>query len=148
MYSFATSGAGGLGMTAAEFWASTPREFAARRKVFEQGREFDLRLYAGLQATLHNAHFRTERSQPVFTPEMFLPNYAPEPRHAARPGSADESWRTFKRQAQRAGRSPAERARLEANAREFADRQRRASAAQARGATGREVVLIMEGTVN
>lgn len=141
MYAFATSSPHGLGMTAAEFWSSTPREFAARRKVFEQAREFAARLYAGIQSTLHNAHFRGERT-PAFTPDMFLPGYrsndAPK---------QDESWRTFKAQAMglQNKRTPAERAALQANAAEFAQRQSRAAAAQARGASGAEVIAIMEG---
>lgn len=140
MYSFATSPVHGLGMTGAEFWASTPREFASRRKVFEQARDFELRLYAGLQATLHNAHFRTERSQPVYTAEMFLPGY----RDRAKP---DESWRTFRAVAQglHRKRTPEERAALAANAVEFERRQSRAAAAQASGAGRDEVIRIMEG---
>jgi hypothetical protein len=139
MYAFATSSAHGLGMTAAEFWASTPREFAAKRKVFEQAREFPARLYAGIQSTLHNAHFRHERSQPAFTPEMFLPGY----RSVDAPRQ-DESWRTFKAQAMGHKRTPSERAALQANAAEFAHRQSRAAAAQASGASGAEVIRIME----
>jgi hypothetical protein len=42
-------------------------------------------------------------------------------------------------------RTPAERARLAANAHEFSERQSRAAAAQASGASGAEVIAIMEG---
>lgn len=40
-----------------EFWASTPRELQAHSKVAEQEREFISRIYAGLQSTLHQAHW-------------------------------------------------------------------------------------------
>lgn len=140
MYAFATAPYHGLGMTPAEFWAATPREFAARRKVFVEAREHAASMYAAIQATLHNAHFRTERSQPVFTAEMFLPGYQAKQR--AKP---DESWRTFKAMAEGARRTPEERARLAELQREFGERQSRAAAAQASGA-GRDVVIaIMEG---
>jgi hypothetical protein len=143
MYAFATTPVHGLGMTGPEFWSSTPREFAARRKVFEQSREYSASLYAGLQATLHNAHFRTERSQPVFTAEMFLPGY-----RAASRSKPDESWRTFKALAEGRERkkTPEERAALETLTRDFEMRQSRAAAAKANGAGRAEVIAIMEGS--
>lgn len=37
-------------------------------------------LYAGLQATLHNAHFRSREHHPeAFTADMFLPGAKPKP---------------------------------------------------------------------
>jgi hypothetical protein len=138
MYSFATQPVQGLGMTGPEFWAATPREFAARRKVWEQAREHTMHLYAGMQATLHNAHFRTERSQPVFTAEMFLPGYeAPK---------EDRSWQRFRDMAEIQRKPTAEeRAMLDTNAREFSERQSRAAAAKAQGADRELVMAIMEG---
>lgn len=143
MYAFATTPVHGLGMTGPEFWSSTPREFAARRRVFDQQREYSMSLYAGLQATLHNAHFRTERSQPVFTAEMFLPGYQERKRN-----QPDQSWRTFKSLGQgiQRKRTPEERAQLQQLARDFELRQSRAAAAKANGAGRAEVIAIMEGS--
>lgn len=49
----------------------TPRELEAHSKVAEQQRELTSGLYAGLQATLHNAHFKWPDKK-GFTPAMFL----------------------------------------------------------------------------
>jgi hypothetical protein len=130
-------------MTPAEFWATTPRELEARTKVFERGREFVGTLYAGLQATLHNAHFRTKEGQAVFTTDMFMPGYK-GPLASDKP---DQSWRAFKRTAKaiHIQRTPEERAKLLQVARDFDRRSSRARAATAAGAGRDEILRIMEG---
>lgn len=49
----------GLGLSADDFWASTPRELAALRAVWLQGIERTQYMHASIQATLYNAHFDT-----------------------------------------------------------------------------------------
>ncbi len=54
----------------------TAREFQALKKQWAGARSHLDSLYAGIQATLHNAHFRSREHHPEpWTPEMFLPGY-------------------------------------------------------------------------
>ena len=93
-------------------------------------------MYAGLQSTLHNAHFK----QPFggFKPAMWLPGWvdpAPDAKqariismaHISRPATPDET------------------AMIDEQNRIFQDRARRAHEAQARGAEKSEVQAIMNG---
>jgi hypothetical protein len=75
MEAFATNRVYGLGLTAGEFWRSTPRELAAHARLADERRNFEQSMYAGLQATLHNAHFLREKGQAPFSPAMFMPDY-------------------------------------------------------------------------
>jgi hypothetical protein len=61
----------GLGIEPSDFWAMTPRELEAHSKVADQQRELISGFYAGLQATLHNAHFKWPDKK-GYTPKMFL----------------------------------------------------------------------------
>ena len=58
----------------------TPREFQAHSKVMDRAREFALGMVAGVQATLHNAHFRHKSADPVFRAEQFMPGYREPPK--------------------------------------------------------------------
>ena len=78
MLAFATNRVYGLGLTPEEFWCSTPREFAAHARLADERRNFEQSMYAGLQATLHNAHFVRDKGQPPFSPAMFMPDYRPK----------------------------------------------------------------------
>ena len=117
-------------------WGLTPREYGALKDQWEDSRQFQQALYAGLQATLHNAHFK----QPTggFRAAQFMPGYVepkPDPQqqkvisiaHATRPQTDDE------------------RQSIEEQNRVFADRARRAHEAQSRGASREEVPGIMGG---
>jgi len=86
MWAFATNRVHGLGLTGAEFWAMTPRELAAHSGVMERARDFMLAIHASLQATLHNAHFRHKKEDPVFTRDMFMPGYE-------QPKTSEPAWK-------------------------------------------------------
>ena len=58
----------------------TPREFKAHANVMDRAREFLLSTVAGVQATLHNAHFRHKSTDPVFRAEQFMPGYREPPK--------------------------------------------------------------------
>lgn len=60
-------------MTEERFWSLTPREFEAYKAVWLDSREYLDRRFAEIQATLHNAHFRHERHDPLFQPQQFMP---------------------------------------------------------------------------
>lgn len=49
----------------------TPRELEAHSRVAVERRDFAASLYAGIQSTLHNAHFKSPGKK-GFTPAMFL----------------------------------------------------------------------------
>lgn len=46
-------------------------------------------MYAGLQATLHNAHFQRDKSEGPYTPDMWMPGYVPP--------SKQDNWKSSKR---------------------------------------------------
>jgi hypothetical protein len=142
MWAFATSTVNGLGMTSEEFWASTPREMAAHARLLNRGREFTQGLCAALQATLHNAHFRHAKNDPVFTAEMFMPGYEP-------PAPAD-SWRKDLQAATRFAMmfDPQRQAQFAQVADVMKERDARAKLAKANGAGLEEIKAIMRGTVN
>lgn len=129
----------GLGIGAEEFWRSTPRELAAKRKVFDQAREFLQSLHASIQATLHNAHWLTEKGQKPFTPQMFMPGYKDE-------REAKPDWRkdleAFKRQLP----AKPDPAMLQVS-REIEGRMKKAAAARAQGATSEQLRNIMNGVL-
>lgn len=52
----------------------SPREFDALRKQWSRHQERLLAIHAGIQATLHNAHFRRDWGGP-FTAAEFMPGY-------------------------------------------------------------------------
>jgi hypothetical protein len=63
-----------LGLTAEALWALTAREYAALKKIWELPRQHLDRRFAELQATLHNAWFRSKDSHPQpYLVEDFLP---------------------------------------------------------------------------
>jgi len=137
MHAFGTTPVHGLGLSDADFWASTPREFAARRKCFEQARDFTSRLVAGLQATLHNAHFRHKESDDIFTPNMFLPGYTKKP-------AVPRPWQQDLAALQKAI-TPLKQQSVTGSDDNFLMRHSRAAAAQASGASREDVIAIMEG---
>lgn len=51
-------------MTEEKLWALTPREYCALRKVWEDRVKPHRYFYAGMQATLHNAWFRSKEHHP------------------------------------------------------------------------------------
>ena len=53
LWAFGTS-RDGLGLSDAQFWWLTDREYHALRRVWQRRRDFQIDLYAGLQASLHN----------------------------------------------------------------------------------------------
>jgi len=129
----------GLGIAAEDFWRSTPREIAARRRVFDQSREFLQSLHASIQATLHNAHWLTEKGQKPFTPQMFMPGYKDE-------REAKPDWRkdleAFKSQLP----AKPDPAMLQVS-REIEGRMKKAAAARAQGATSEQLRNIMNGVL-
>lgn len=93
-------------------------------------------MLANVQATLFNAHFRTDKKQPVFTPDMFMPGYV----------APVQDWRDqqamLKRHAQMASNV------AQKSKQKLADTRRRhrlAAQARLRGATVQEIRGIMEG---
>ena len=108
-------------------------------------RDLLLSVHAGLQATLHNAHFRTDPKQPVYTPAMFLDGYRPEGK--AKPGP---DWKRDLEEVKR-GMSllqPAKPEVVEAarqNVVMFGDRTKRAKDAIARGESREVIDRIMRG---
>ena len=130
----------GLGIAAEDFWRSTPRELAAKRKVFDQSREFFQSLHASIQATLHNAHWLTEKGQKPFTPQMFMPGYVSE-------REAKPDWRKdlegFKSQFAPAKPDPG----MLQVSREIEGRMKKAAAARAQGATSEQLRNIMNGVL-
>ena len=129
----------GLGIGAEEFWRSTPRELAAKRKAFDQAREFFQSLHASIQATLHNARWLTEKGQKPFTPQMFMPGYKDE-------REAKPDWRkdleAFKSQLP----AKADPGMLQVS-REIEGRMKKAAAARAQGATSEQLRNIMNGVL-
>ena len=138
MWAYATNRVHGLGLSSAEFWASTPVELAAHIHVMDQSRLFLVGLYAGLQETLHNAHFRHKSSDPIFRKEMWLPGYKDLPK-------VDESWKIVKSLIENKPITPEQKHHMAHQNEQFTMRQSRAAAAKARGATRDEVMRIMEG---
>lgn len=138
---YATNRVHGLGLEPHEFWSMTPRELAAHSKVTERAREFQSHLYAGLQATLHNAHFRGPKDK-AFTAEMFLPGYQ---REAQAPDwkrdlqHAKEALALVKRPDPRASKEAKETINY------FADRVKRAQQAQTDGQPREVIERIMTG---
>lgn len=61
----------GLGLTGAQFWALTPREFYALREVWEDVKERDIALSAGLQAAVYNAIGGGKKGGGQFVPTDF-----------------------------------------------------------------------------
>lgn len=115
----------------------TPREFQALTEVWREDREFQISLYAGLQATLHNAHFRVEEGQPPFTAKMFMPDYVP-PKY---------DWRSEQKKFRLIGRKPQSHEERRANQElisSFKERAQRMDEARARGASSQELQAIME----
>jgi hypothetical protein len=93
-------------------------------------------MYAGIQATLHNAHFK----QPFggFRAAMWMPGYVevkPDPQQAKIISMAHVSRPA----------TPEENAMIDEQNRIFQDRARRAHEAQGRGADKAEVQAIMNG---
>lgn len=106
-------------------------------KQWERKREFECSLYAGLQATLHNAHFDKPNGKP-FTAAMFMPGYKPPV----------QTWQEQKEMAMRRIRraaAPEIQKRVTDAGADFLKRQKRAKEAQERGATRAEIKAIMEG---
>jgi len=60
-----------LALTADAFWALSPREFRAMRKVQDGAREEIRTMYAAIQATLHNAWLRP-KGRRAYRAEDFL----------------------------------------------------------------------------
>lgn len=97
-------------------------------------------MYAGIQATLHNAHFTHEPNSP-FIPAMFMPGYRP-------PAQSLEEKKEMARLvsgALRTKMTPEETAAANLGAEVFRDRARRAREAQAQGEAPEKVRSIMEG---
>ena len=96
-------------------------------------------MLATIQATLFNAHFRTDVHQPVFTPEMFMPGYK----------APVQDWKSqqsmLKQHAQRAAKTAGE---MEKRTRAARERHRLAAEARARGASAQEIRDIMEGKLS
>ena len=135
----ATNRVHGLGMTPEEFWSSTPRELAVHRTVRENAMRFFEYRFAELQATLHNAHWVRERSQPPFTADMFLSDYKPD-------SKPDESWKIVKATAMNARKMTLEERRaVDEHVQDFATRQSQAAALKASGGTREQVIALMEG---
>ena len=143
MWAFAIS-PHGLGLSSLDFWAMTPRELASHRKVFDHGREFDLSLVAAIQATLHNAHFRHSKSDPVFEPEMFMPDYKPPTK------TVGPQWKRDLEHVRKQFETVPDPARI-AEAKDALDvmgeRAKAARTARSHGATAAEVKAIMNGEI-
>ncbi len=68
----------GLAVSTEQFWALTPREFYALRDVWEMSWDRQMSLYAGLQATLHNAWLRGEHRAPFRPEDFYTSKHAPK----------------------------------------------------------------------
>ena len=110
------------------------------RERWKEERMFQLSIAAGIQATLHNAHFEHEKGKP-FLPFMFMPGYKP-PR---------QSWQQQKQMAQmmsgglKTKMSPEELRRMNEGAEIFKQRAERARQLQEEGAPADKVRAVMEG---
>lgn len=51
----------GLGMAKRELWSLTPRQYVARRKVWEDSRDLELTKFAQLRADIHNSSEMLQR---------------------------------------------------------------------------------------
>ena len=141
-WAFGTSSTG-IGLSSIQFWSLTPKEFQALTKEWEKHREFECSLYAGLQATLHNAHFKRDDGQ-GWSPAMFMPGYKPR-------------VQTWQEQLQRAKLRERQGQRVDIKERrrvheqhqaaksEFEAKQKLVEEARARGATREELKAIMRG---
>lgn len=112
----------------------------ALRDQWKDSQMTTLRLFAELQATLHNAHF-TRDDKKHWTPEMFMPGY----KHEAKPV---QSWQMQKAMAQALTNhqiTDKDRDDMARDARAMEDRVVRAKEAQAAGHTPEFVRGIMEG---
>lgn len=69
----------GLGLEDETLWALSPREYEALKHQWRQAQELPVRLWAGLQATLHNAWFRGPGHPAAFTVEDFMGGQRREP---------------------------------------------------------------------
>lgn len=136
-WAFGTSPAG-LGLTSRQFWAMTHAEFYALKDIWEEGRRFQQSMYAGLQATLHNAYFKPVNGK-RFKPSMWLPGVGaaarPDPKLASIIAKAHE-WRPATKEETDA---------VKEQTRIFEDRQRRAQQAKEAGAPREELIAIMNG---
>ena len=52
----------GLGLSRTEFWDSTHREIAARRKIWEDQRQFQVTMFAQIRADIYNSSEMLKRS--------------------------------------------------------------------------------------
>lgn len=73
IWAFATSPYG-LALAGEVFWCLSPREFDALRRQWQHHQDRQAAFHAGIQATLHNAHF-TRDGGGRFTPAEFMPGY-------------------------------------------------------------------------
>lgn len=138
MLANATNRVYGLGLTAEEFWTMTPRELSAHQELADANTELLESLHAGIQATLHNAHWPQPKGK-AFLRDMFMPGYQP----SVKP---DESWRTVKLQMDTMRKATeTEKRALDLNAAAFHARAAAASHARANGASRGEIQRIMEG---
>ena len=133
-----------MGLTSAQFWGLTPREFQALLKVWERHRDFQIALYAEIHATLRNSAIEVGFRPPAgkyWTREMLTPGYKPQT-------DADYDWRAQKRLSLHLVEKPESTYEDLVAAREAAqsneDRFRQAAEATRRGASAEEIRLIME----
>jgi hypothetical protein len=120
----------------------TPAEYFALRDVWESARLFHRSMYAGVQATLYNAHFKSKDGQRFQASEWMpgkpIESLTPDPKNASIIARAHE-WRPATQE---------ERDLVEERQRVFVDRQRRAQQAKDAGASREELMAIMNGESN
>ena len=133
-----------MGLTSAQFWGLTPREFQALLKVWERHRDFQIALYAEIHATLRNSAIEVGFRPPAgkyWTREMLIPGYKPQ-------AETDYDWQAQKRLSLHLVKKPDATPEVQAAAVEAArsneDRFRQAAEATRRGASAEEIRLIME----
>lgn len=100
-------------------------------------------MYAGLQATLHNAHFTRKDGQPPFSADMFMPGYkAPEA------SSEEPQWKRDKKMLELALKKPDQKTREEirksdAYTNDFKERIKKANRLRVEGVPDSEIRAMM-----
>lgn len=141
LWAFGTSPYG-LGLDELAFWDLTLSEFRALKRVRKDCFDENRIQIAQLRADLHNIHYRSEKTDKVWTAAMFMPGYQETAagvdwkRDAAATRLMAEATRKM---------TPIERRAMAETVGIFQERQRRAMKARGAGAGSEAIKAIMEG---
>ena len=102
-------------------------------------------MYAGLQATLHNAHFVRDKGEPAFSAAMFMPGYKATVDPAAFDWRGEQAKMKLFAGSETPEAKKAKRAENRFLQACYKERAQLMDEARARGASSAELQLIMEG---